>query len=396
MFKSKKITQPINHTVLILHKNEENLLGAALPHSVKKDRLDPYSVKQLVSRFSLRYALNFSKLLRSIKCVLIHAQPKDSYTTLFFKALHTHLLCAVLAKLEPRLIITFIHDCVVLRRLTWMQPDIQFISVQNGFNRERDYFELRTTARLQKRQNWWFACFGDHDVSLCATNEHPPGRAIPIGSVRYSAFSHDCLNEYTKDEFDICLISHWNLENYRRFKKGDSNPEGSLYWSYRQLELIAHFLGEFVKTNKEKKVAIICRSSSNIETKFYHSFFDSDLNITVVPKTNERFGSYNIARSSNVIVTLESTLGFEMLGAGKKVYFCNPLGNYFFKLEDAFDAYGEPVDHVAFKDEVLRLLQLSEDQYKIRTQKFADMMMNSGVNAGALPSLRKLVREALD
>ena len=60
-------------------------------------------------------------------------------------------------------------------------------------------------------------------------------------------------------------------------------------------------------------------SSYKDEVNFYNEN-DTYRKVELIPNTN--FSSYKAGYESSIIITMDSTLGFELLGLGKKVLFC--------------------------------------------------------------------------
>ena len=70
-----------------------------------------------------------------------------------------------------------------------------------------------------------------------------------------------------------------------------------------------------------RKLSVIGRyDESNGEKDFFSKNFDNDLSFEYVKNYNQR-DTYNICSNANLIITMNSTLGYEMLARGKKVAF---------------------------------------------------------------------------
>lgn len=215
---------------------------------------------------------------------------------------------------KPKLIITFIDNNLNFYNLK-KKFSFKKIFIQNGLRTAyRDVF-FNTHDKNLKVQNYFKNKKLFVDYMLVWNNyisklykDFIYGECIPIGSFRNNMLKKKILSNNKK----ILFIS-----NYKKiYDKNYINNEKHLllnirnYCTKNKLEL--HVLGKninFAKNEKEYFTKILL-----------NSFFK------FIPATSER-DTYLIASKYNVIVTIESSLGYEMLVRKKKVAFFNTHEN---------------------------------------------------------------------
>ena len=140
--------------------------------------------------------------------------------------------------------------------------------------------------------------------------------------------------------------------------------------------------------NHEYKIKIAMRSKKSKTVDYKNEFnFYSDNNTTkkieLIAENN--FSSYKAGYGSSIVITMDSTLGFELLGFGKKVLFCaatidNALQhkeniNYIFhKMPDI--VLLDNLTQQEFDNKINTLMWMRDEEYLSQTKEVREYYMN--------------------
>lgn len=207
---------------------------------------------------------------------------------------------------NPKVVISFIDNNPILWKLKSYFPEVKVVLIQNGIRifRKKDIAIHQSNIGLNKKFkvdlifviNKFFAK-KYKDYFNCKTKI--------IGS-----FINNHLGESIKKTFrknTICYISQYNdLNKNKKFDLPDKK--------------ILKYLNIYAK-KKNKKIIIISKKNSKKLIEFckknliYNNWKSSE--------NNNNYNNYRTATNSEVIVTIDSTLGYEIASRGKKVaFFC--------------------------------------------------------------------------
>jgi len=110
-------------------------------------------------------------------------------------------------------------------------------------------------------------------------------------------------------------------------------------------------------------------------------------NVLCIANNHKLQGSYKLAYSSNMIITLNSTLGFEMFGVGKKVLFCDFDPQLKYKDIDQSIYSNLPAISLLqssapeiINDKLCLLWNMSDEDYKDKTYYSRDYYMKNNVD----------------
>jgi len=317
-FQTKKVwTWPQHSKVLIYDAaNSEVLL----------EYLKPWNPEILHVR---EEKINLRVLLKSL---LKKGKRSDAYIDCFIE------------KVNPRLVITTIDNSTLFYKISGRHPDIKTLFLQNG---TRSYF-LDIFGVLEKLDSDTLSTFFV-DYMLVFGSEigkrysrYVKGSVLLAGSIKNNLVR----KENSSQPGVIAYIGMW------RFPREDSYFINNHYFSFEDFwtpseNLIIQCLKHYAREN-DKRLIIIpnSRSSENLLRKEKEYFREL---MGIEPEFFEASGpypSYQAVDSAEVVVSIDSTLGYESIGRGKKTAIFSIRGTLL-KLSSERD-YGWPGD---FPDE---------------------------------------------
>lgn len=215
-------------------------------------------------------------------------------------------LIALIKSYNPKIIITYTDNSKLFKRLSPHLPECTFISLQNGTR-----WDLPSYSSARYFGNYY--SFGSCESDILANSIHEFDSITPIGSVRLGVFLEQLRPQLKVDR--ICVIS--------QLSSSKSNDQTSLDYVYEEAERsLFRFVDEYAFKNRIKIVIAARGENGSALFSRERAFFQDNAKSTVVvmPRVTI-FSSYELAYFSSLVVTISSSLGYEMLGAGKKVMF---------------------------------------------------------------------------
>jgi surface carbohydrate biosynthesis protein len=292
----------------------------------------------------------------------------------------TSLLSAIILELKPKVVITFIDNNRFMGPLQIIFPDILVISVQNGVRIDDPYFE--------SRKGWLsyphYFGFGSHELNVMKSKEANVKKYYPVGSLKMGIFISSIYKPMQKSKItkNICFISE--------YADVEANAVGVLYakrilayqTTYR---LLARF-------SQENNININVAIRSEFGTKehqneldFFENIFSCS-NVTYYANDKANMSSYQLGMDSDLVVSFDSTLLFELFGAGKKIL-CggcadrdivnmqNSKNQYeFMPSETLLDSW----DYDEFKEKINVLLRMDNNDFQNKAKSARKYYMNLG------------------
>jgi surface carbohydrate biosynthesis protein len=143
---------------------------------------------------------------------------------------------------------------------------------------------------------------------------------FPIGAL--SLCDESLHKNNTEVKYDIVFISDIVSAEYHSI---NTNKNYDLFYNLyeKYTKIICNRLNDLAKNNC-LRIAIAMRTSlvepaHKLEANLYEQY----KSLTRLPKTDQ--SSYHVCLNSKLVITIGSTLGYEMLGLNKKVIFCSGI-----------------------------------------------------------------------
>jgi len=229
------------------------------------------------------------------------------FKTITFRINRLSFLQCLINQIKPRIVLTTTDNMKIFGRLSLLNPDVSFLSIQNGSR----------SNRHQSNGGWSndfyipvYLGFGSIEKELMSLNKVNCERYLGVGSLRLGIFldNEDTAKNH-KGKF-ISIISQWSPSGpgWTEVEKIflDTFPQIFDIANERKLEIQV-----ILRNIDKKRVKDEIKWFQSIDKRFNNFIFNE-------PYT---FSSYRAAFRSQLVVGLDSTLFFEMLGAYKKVFF---------------------------------------------------------------------------
>lgn len=243
--------------------------------------------------------------------------------TLRMKSLHGYNI-AFIKTTKPHFVFTFIDNNVDFYRLARHFPSVKFIAIQNGHRAnyanqsEHGFFELLEKASKETELTAHTLCVLGKS-SEAQYSKYIRSHALVIGSMKNNLFA---LSGNTNKKYDVVFISQhapYDIESSdgRFFFGKDSIPAIDFY---RIEKLIVAFLARWCASTGNT-FAVLGKRTANqtYEAKFFERAVESGT-VTYIPRTSD-FSTYEHCASASLIVSADSTTGYEFLARGNRVAF---------------------------------------------------------------------------
>jgi len=224
-------------------------------------------------------------------------------------------VAAFAANCHAKLVITFIDNNFEFYSLWKLLPGIQTMMIQNG---TRD-----TVSDLN------FGANGTHDYRINYVlsqgfaqsryfSQFIIGRADAIGSIR----NNSVAKKFCNPERTVVFVSQFRggAENSEFFR---TNSGEIVYWGafYMAEKVIFRWLADWSDEN-DYTLALcgMMQEDESEECKFFQSICREGQTFTYLPKLSEASGYSNVD-NAGIVVSVDSTLGFESLSRGNKTAF---------------------------------------------------------------------------
>jgi len=225
-------------------------------------------------------------------------------------------------KVRPRLIITFIDNNKSFYKISRRHPEIKTLFVQNGFRSYyHDVFELLDKSTLNERNQLHV----DYMMTLGSGFSKEYSRYISGSEVQMGSLKSNSLKKTKSKKIGIIsFVSQWY--------------EGGLYiddvfyshtdYSQQVDQLVISCLAKYAKSNNKRLLIIPRKSKSeNLRTReelYFQGLLEDEVEY-LEPSGN--LTSYQATDISEVVVTIDSTLGYESLARGNKTAFFSIRSN---------------------------------------------------------------------
>jgi surface carbohydrate biosynthesis protein len=264
--------------------------------------LMPYLANYRVTVMSLRSeSINLPCLLRAmLKPDFWKGKPLKTYAAVFIQIV------------TPKVVITFIDNNSTFYEISKRFPNIKTIFIQNGTRgKSGDIFES-----LEKSDKYHVDYMLVHGAAIGNYYlKYVTGKSIPIGSLKNNAVGK--LNNGSKDK--VLFISQWHIEpenGAALYIEADGTP---ICWKvFFEAEVkVLEFLDIWcAENNKTLQICGRGKAYNGPEKDFYADRLNN-CEWQYKPST-DNYSSYKLIDDAEIVVSIDSTLGYESIGRGKK------------------------------------------------------------------------------
>ena len=248
------------------------------------------------------------------------------------KCLKSYLDCYIEA-VSPVLAVTLIDNSYAFYGLSKAFPNVKTILVQNGV---RDNW-LDLIANNTNYHVDYMCVFGYYVGKYY--NKHISGNIIPIGSFKNNEIEKV---KKAKDTDNILFISQW-LNKPKTKEPFYFDYKGlPIYWEdfFEAETSLLNFLSDWCFVNNKKLV--ICGREKVKDSSEYEFYIDklsnSKCSWKFIPRKDHQ-NSYKLLDSSQIVVSIDSTLGYESISRGNKTAIFSIRGSY---IGNNFRKFGWP------------------------------------------------------
>jgi len=279
---------------------------------------DNLLIKVLDVRENIPYIFSFAFFLTLITTVFRYGITSKS------------LIYALVEHLKPRVVITFIDNMRIMGDLNGIFPKKTIISVQNGAR-----FDNKGSFGNALSNHGWnsssklpvYFGFGDYELDLMKKKQATVEEYYAVGSLNFGLFLSKHSDKNLSNSNTLCFVSQYRYTVVNSCQQTDVKLTDLTRNVYGQIV-------EYTSANKYKLcVAMVHEVSEDNyinELNFYKSIMNSD-RVDFLPNNRLEYSSYKASIKSEVVITMDSTLGFEMFGYGKKTLFCSSIDPVFAK-----------------------------------------------------------------
>jgi surface carbohydrate biosynthesis protein len=213
----------------------------------------------------------------------------------------------------PRLIVTYIDNNKHFYSISQRHLYVKTMFVQNGvrsccFDIFR-YLDSLDSETLNTFSVDHMLVFGSHIGEKYT--RYFKGNITPIGSIKNNFVSKGGLPQPGV----ITFVSQW--------RKGLPFSQNGIFYTHEEIieqpdRLVVQLLGSYAKNNN-KRLKIILKTEQNTLVSLEKAYFKNILGYEPdFQKKQGPYSSYGFLDSSEVVVTIESTLGYESIARGNK------------------------------------------------------------------------------
>jgi surface carbohydrate biosynthesis protein len=231
---------------------------------------------------------------------------------------------AYIKTFKPKFVFTFIDNDVDFYKLAAIFPKVKFVAIQNGLRSNyanqmnNGFFDVLEKESANNE-------LSAHTICVLGSNEGDKySKYIQAKQIITGSLKNNLIGDQIepKEHFDIVYVSQhapFEVRNSEvEFFFGSKSITASEFYAIE--ECIVRFLVARSIRTKQSFAVLGKRSDSS---PFEREFFDSAAtphNAHFIPRTSDT-STYEICNSASLIVTTDSTIGFEFLARGKKVAF---------------------------------------------------------------------------
>ena len=285
---------------------------------IKNNKIEIIILDDITGYWVEKYCIpnkSYSEILKTRNCVPIILSFKFILNFIYYllktkKITLSFFISAIIEK-KSKILITFVDNNNLISNLNKFIKNIKCFSIQNGTR----YKSIRKNSFTDIKEFPIYFTWGSFEKKLIENNNGFMQKNIIAGSLKYGIYKTAFKKEIDDKKY-VVFVSQW--------RPGKNNIFDIVHRPYESINLIEIY--NFCKANNLKFK--ICpnfnfKSQEFLEEKEYFSKLINNINDILINKSSD-LDSYDICDKSILIINHFSSIGFEFLGAGKKVIF---LGN---------------------------------------------------------------------
>lgn len=303
-------------------------------------------------------------------------------------------LLASLDYLQPRIVITFIDNSGVFHVLASEYQGATFMAIQNGVRTSWCMTEALPAAPhpASKINIPVYYCFGQWEIDLFRKFGHLIGHAVPVGSLVGGQYWFRERTGTTEPEFELCIVSQWHSHFFPIDEDFGVDIRPDIPLVAQGIDRLVEFVGRYA-SERNVNVVVAPRANNPSERAFYERHLGMYLRYTEADLSN--YSSYRTADRAKVVVSMNSTLGYEAFGIGKKILFCNLSGSEHYTCPvPGLWSLGK-VSYEMFRDRLDEIRGMAPEEFRHLSCEVARYFMNYDPSRPAHQVIREDIKTIL-
>jgi len=233
------------------------------------------------------------------------------------KVKYVDLLSVIVEKTNPKIIITFLDNGLMVAEIGYLFPDKMIIYIQNGV-RSNSHIDIGSWGKEAKLPNYYG--FGEYEKDMFELKGVTIERYKAVGSMRMSRFlssNDNRINSIKKKQ--VCFVSQFRINLL--------NTKDQLLIDF--LKLLKQLYKNLVIWGAKNNIKIVVAMFYSLdeyahreEMLFYESISNEYSDVEYSINNRQEMSSYKVGMESEVVMAMDSTLGYELFGCGCKLLFC--------------------------------------------------------------------------
>mgnify|MGYP000209207112 FL=1 len=278
------------------------------------------------------------------------------------------VIASIVDVIKPKIIISYIDTNLIMGQIGLIFPNKLVISIQNGTRLHMGGFNNKREFLLPH-----YFTFGEYEKDLLKKYNIKYQSCKAVGSVKLGLFLEK--NPRVKnDRSGICFVSQY-VPSSNKFKDDGVKRLKSLYSN------LINWSNEY-----DRRIVRIAMRNNKNDSDYLNelNFFKLSSGIDIKLVDNVDYSSYEAGYESLVIVTIDSTIGFELFGSGKRVLFCGTtIGDEFLEKENIDYIFRKMPDIVLldnltqkeFDNKMNALIRMKNEEYLSQTKEAREYYM---------------------
>ena len=241
--------------------------------------------------------------------------------------------CTMIKWVRPKFFITNVDNDVSFYKLKPLFPNIIFVAIQNGWRgKTNDIFGSHDFKNDPLHCDYIFVF--NEDVSD-TYRKFFNTKTIVSGSMIANTLK---LFDPVIKKKKISFLLQFRTRKYYPFRSKPKKNNKNYLWDdlFLNTSIILKYLGEYCHLNNIE-LNVIGRSRHGHEQIEENNFIKEYIHhdFKYIPRVN-KYSSYNATADSKVVVSINSTLTFELMALGKRVVNINTRSKIYQDIEDSF------------------------------------------------------------
>ena len=301
-------------------------------------------------------------------------------------------LDALIAEFSPKVIVSLADSNKALLRLATRHPEIKLVLVQTAIRASHETI-LSQTCNLS------YCAFGKVEQDRLRAIGNATAEVIPTGSLVLSTALEEISHSLAFPRVDLGYVSS--------FRIGPDPSEMGQEFENMHQKLFSFTAAYAKKGNYSLRVLAKSKlaSQQKVEREFFTRLANGkEFDFVTGLKTENALNSYHGSLATDLIVTMHSTLGFEILSLGRKVIFGSSMrksyphelgiNDYFSYLPSMIKMETEEFEE--FCSKMNHLMEVDVDDFALETLPLSRSLISRPLSDSPEGALKKIILQGLN